>query len=227
MKDDGYRLSFSIRENNFYITDNLSGNIIIYNDGKIVHATLDFDVVKQHIKNIQEGLMTYTQRKLPMWKKLNGISSEYDKLIVTENEHFSWSLSYNGKKAIMNNNTFTYNNGFDKTRVLNMLNYVYATMLSLSPTLRPKRDIVRRIVDVGLLVWVYENNSVVVYEKNVHGNTMENCLVNGYHFPVVLVSSSVEQKSTTLFTSQLEELVTFPLDNSILTYYPPDEEAFN
>ena len=185
------------------------------------------DIIQQHLTNIQEALCSYKTVVLPFWKKLSGVSASNLEVVIVEDSHFSWEIGCDEFKAKVGNNTVTMERGFNKMEVLRAINYAYSLLLSTSPTLQPKRDIVRRVVDVGLLVWVNSEDSVVVYEKNVHGCIMENCLINSIYYPLVYVSSSKEAGQTTLFNSRLEELVSFPLDQSILTYYPPDEEAFD
>lgn len=224
MIDDGCRLSFSITGDSYSVTDTISGNAIINVRGNYTASSLDRDTVLQHIQNLQEALMTYKQRRA-VFNKIVPLSSN-STLIIRENTHFDWTLGLMAKGAQLADNVYTYNKDFDKDAVLRIINKVYASLLLMNATLNPKRDIVRRIADAGLLVWVYENHSVVVFEKDVLGNCMSNCMIDGIYFKVILVSTSKETGTTTLFTTQLEELLTFPTDDSIRTFYPCDENAF-
>lgn len=224
MRDDGFRLSFSIGTDSFSIADNLSGKTIIDIRGNFTADTLDVDVVLEHLRNLQEAILSYKEKPLFM-KAIPTISSN-SSLVIRENAHYDWTLGFMGKGAQLHDNTFTYTRGFNKEDVLSLINKTYATLLTKTTNLNPKRDIVRRIADVGLLVWVHDGHSVVTYEKNVAGNCMVNCMVDGNFFPVLIVSTSRDLGQTTLFTTSLEEIISFPTDNSILTFYPADEEAF-
>lgn len=225
MQDDGYRLSFSLSDGSFTIVDNLSGKSIINTRGNYTAFTIDREVALNHLKNIQEALMSYQEKQLFL-NKIPSLSGTQC-LIIRENAHFDWTIGYMGKGAQMVNSKLTYTRGFDKDSILSIINKVYATLLVKDVALNPKRDIVRRIADVGVLVWVYKGHSVVAYEKNISGNCMTGCLIDGLYFPVILVSTSRELNQTTLFNSKLEEILTFPLDDSILSYYSVDEEAFD
>ncbi len=227
MKDDGYRLSFSIKDDSFVITDTLNGTTIINTHGKFVSLTLDVNVAMQHIQNLQEAIMSYSEKWLTPFNTSKNIITTKKGIVVRENSHFSWSIGVPGNSALLENEVTYKTMGFDKLTVLNGINYVYSQLLIKQVVLNPKRDIVRRIIDVGLLVWVHEKNSLAVYEKNVSGNLMTNCLINGVYFNIVIVSSSRELGKTTLFNSKLEEIVSFPLDDSILAFYPIDEDAFD
>lgn len=224
MYDDGYRLSFSITKDSFNIVDNLSGESIINVRGNYISFTLDKDIALQHIKNIQEALMTYKTKRSLFSNDASAVLTVG--LSIQENAHFDWSLSLDRKGAKLKDNTLVMSSGFDKELALRTINKLYADLLTKSTVLNPKRDIVRRIVDAGLLVWVHKGNSVVVYEKNVTGNYMINCMFNGMFFPVLVVSTCKKTNSTTLFNSKLEEIATFPLDQSIMSFYPCDDEAF-
>lgn len=227
MKDDGYRLSFSIKGDGFCITDNLSGKTVIYNKERMVSSDIEQEVVITHICNAQEALMSYLVRRPKFFEKVSGQACNDGITLITEEEHYKWSVSCGQYKGVLHNNILMCDRKFDKMRVLNSINYVYATILGSKPPLNPRKDIVRRIADAGLLVWVYKKDSVAVCEKNVKGSVMSNCIINGDFYPLVIVSSSIELKEVTLFTPELKSILTLPLDNSILAYYPPDEDALD
>lgn len=224
MVDDGRRLTFSIKKNSFHIYDNLSGESVLYNSGKVLNANIPFDSIRTHLECLQEALLTYERNRV-FFKKIPGPVA--DDLYIVEESHFSWMISYRKSHAIVKDGRITHTSGFSCIDVLALMNMVFATTLSLKPTLCPKKDIVRRIVDIGLLVWVHDGDSVVVFENNVSGNTMTNCLVNGDYYPVLLVSTSVESNCAVLVTPDMEEVVSFPVDQSVLTYYPSDDSVFD
>jgi len=226
MKDDAYRLIISINDtDNYSISDALSGKTILCLKGNITASTLDIDVVLQHIRNLEEALMQY-RTSTKMFSKLPVLSGN-SRLTIREDAHFAWTLSYEGKSAVIKDNCVTRVVGFDVNYVLKTINKLYYTLTLHNKPLNPKRDIVRRIIDVGLVVWVHNGHSVVVYEKNISGNCMVDCLVDGVYFKTAIVSTSGELGVTTIFTTDLEELLSFPTDDSILTFFPADEKAFD
>ena len=227
MKDDGYRLSFSVKGDKFSITDNLSGNAIMFQQETFTAASLDKDVALNHIKALQEAIMSYTPKCLLLNRNKIPVLSETDVLVIRENSHFNWTLSRYGDTAQLENSTLTYTRGFNTNNVLSLINKMFATLMTKDEVLHPKRDIVRRIADAGVLVWVHGKNTVIVYEKDVSGNFMANCMINGIYFPLVIVSTSIEKGRTVLLNSQWEDIITFPLDKSITAFYPADEEAFD
>lgn len=219
MKDDGYRLSFSFREDGFSITDNLSGNMFISKAGKVIHNSLDTEIVQQHLKNIQEALISYSVERLPFWKKLSGPAVESKEVLIFEESHYEWSVCCDGLKAKLKDNVLICDHNFQSMPVLRVINYAYSILLTATKSLNPKRDVVRRIVDVGLLVWVTGENSLVVYESNVQGTKMQNCLINGIYYPEVSVDIDYTEQVSILRDSSNEELLRFPLDQSVLSYY--------
>lgn len=225
MIDDGNRLSFSITNSGFSITDNLSGAAIMYTQGTFTAFSLDKDIVLIHLKNIQEALMTYTCR-YTLLSKVPDMGSEKS-LVIREDNHFTWSLGYLGYGAKLEDNVIICKRGFDKGKALSLINKTYATLLTKDEVLTPKLDIVRRITDAGLIVWYYNKQTVVCFESNQNGNVMLNCLINKIYFPIVFVSISSRINKATLFNSKMEEIIEFPLDKSILNFYKTDEEAFD
>lgn len=232
MKIDNYRLSFSIREDSFYITDSISGNTLVYSKGSWMSDNLDKEVVIDHIKTLQEAMLTFKPQKASLFEDKSNMITSSKGVIIRENGKFDWSVCHEDCSAVIQNNRITYLRGFDYKIIVNRLNYMFTLLLNKGATLNPKRDIVRRIADVGVLVWVYGKHSLVVYESCIKGCTMYNCLINGVYYDTVLVSSSRESGTTTLFKvtegeDDMKEIISFPLDTSILEYYPPDEDAFN
>lgn len=226
MIEDGTRLTLSLSSNSFFITDTLTGKSIIFKDGNCSAFTLDKETVLKKIMTLQEALNTYTVKSVLPFQKLP-ILGYADKLIIREDSHFSWTIGVGGKAAQLHDNTYYKMHGFDEDLVLRRLNGVYSQILNLDIARDPKRDIVRRISDVGLLVWVYGKHSVAVYEKNVSGCCMSNCLIDGFYHEAVLVGTSVSHNRAVLLTPDLEEIVTFPLDNSILAYYPDGDKIYS
>ena len=148
-------------------------------------------------------------------------------LVIREDAHFQWTAGLQGKAMSLKDNRAVTSPGFDKNVVLSRINKMYSDILSVGRVLSPKHDIVRRISDAGLLVWVHDKHSVVCYEKDVLGSTMCNCLIDGMYFKLVFVSVSDVDNTCTLFNSQLGEIITYPLDDSIKTFYKADESFFD
>lgn len=226
MIEDGSRLTLSLGSDSFFITDTLTGKSIIFKEGHCSAFTLDKDVILNKISTLLEALNTYTVKSVLPFQKLPVIGYA-DKLIIREDSHFSWTIGVGGKAAQLHDHTYYKGHGFDEDLVLRRLNSIYSQILNLDIARDPKRDIVRRISDVGLLVWVYGKHSVAVYEKNVSGCCMANCLIDGTYYEAVLVGTSVSNKRAVLLTPNLEEIVTFPLDNSILAYYPDGDKIYS
>lgn len=224
MIEDGSRLSFSIDDKSFQITDTLTGKLVIWSNGNFNAFNIDKQVVLTHVKNLQEALMTFQPRH--MFRPKQSLSRNA-KLVIREDEHFHWTLGLNGKTAVLSDNTYYIVGGFGREIVLRRINRLLAEVMSVGEQLSPKHDIVRRISDAGLLVWAYNGHSVVCYEKDVMGSTMSNCLIDGVYFKLVFVSVSDEDDRCTLFNTQLGEIITYPLDNSIKVFYKADEDLFD
>lgn len=221
MVDTGNRLSYSINGDSFHITDVVNGKSIVCSNGTFVAFSIDKDVILDHLKNLSEALSSYEKRRNA--KKVVALSCS-DNIIIREDKHFTWTIGYSGKGATYEDNSYICTRGFDPVYILRAVNHVYVQILNAAKVLNPKRDIVRRISDIGLLVWVYEGHSVVVFEKNVEGACMSNCLVDGNYYDVLLVGTSKSKQKATLFDTDLNTILSFPLDDSILTYYPDGDE---
>lgn len=224
MHDDGRRLSFSIEDNAFIISDTLTGDLVIHRGEGFVKFDIDRDVIYAHLKNLQEALVSFTPKR--MFKKATSLSNS-GKLVIREDSHFHWTLGVRGKSAVLYDNVYVMSKGFDKDLVLRRINKVYAAVVSKNTCLAPKHDIVRRISDAGLLVWVHDGHSIVCYEKDVMGSTMSNCLIDGVYFKLVFVSVSDAEDRCTLFNTQLGEIISYPLDDSIKLFYMDDEHLFD
>lgn len=223
MVEDGFRLSYSVTKANTNIIDMLTGNTLSLVNNVIVTGTLDKDIVVNHLKNLTEAAMRATRR----YGLINrhGDSSK-NMLIIREDKHNEWTVSFDGSGCTIVNGVITTYRGFDYTAFLREVNRLYANIVNQTVPLNPKKNIVRRIADVGLLVWVYDGHSVVCYEDNVMGNYMLNCLIDGFHYDSVIVSTSRQNDITYILNNKLEEIIHFPLDESIESYYPCDDEAF-
>jgi len=224
MIEDGVRLSYSIFNENANVVNMLSGETLIVVGNNIVSAKLDTGVVVQHIRNLTELLLTSKYKK--SLRKKHGFTSD-DNLTVREENHNEYTISYQGCGCTVKDNIVTCYRGFDFDGCVRVINGLLSKLIQLTMPLEPKRDIVRRIADVGVLVWVYNGHSVVTYERNVMGNYMFNCLIDGKHYPSVVVSTSRAENSTCILDSKLELVLEFPLDKSIESYYPCDDEVFD
>lgn len=226
MVEDGVRLTLSLGKDTFHITDTLTGKTIIFKDGNCSAFTLDKDEVLEKLMTLQEALNTYTVRSPSPFQRMP-VLGYGDKLIIREDSHFSWTIGFGGRAAQLHDHTYVHSRSFDEDLVLRRLNSVYSQIMNMEIARNPKLDIVRRISDVGLLVWVYGGHSVAVYECNVDGCCMSNCLIDGTYYETVLVGTSMSNKEATLFTQDLDTIVTFPLDNSILAYYPDGDQIYS
>lgn len=219
MKDDGYRLYLSLNDfNDYTINEMLTGNSIIHKGSNYISDSLDKKVVLQHIQNLQEALLSSRKRvSLRMMAK----ASYSTNLVIKEERHDFWKITFNNKAAELHDGKLKYQPHFDITGLLQAINRLYCSLLAKGISLHPKRDIVRRIADVGVLVWVHDGHSVVCYEKNIQGITMTNCLIDGVYYDYVIVSSSEEMGTVNMFDKELnKEILEWPLDDSILAYYP-------
>lgn len=224
MTDDLSRLSISIDNHKFSVQDTMSGGYIYYNNGAFNGVTLDPSIVQSHLKSLNEALCSWKKKYRRFYK--GPVLSTGKTLAIREDKHFTWTLSYSNMSAHLEDGLMCMSYGFDVDKVIRNINLVAATVITANKILTPDRDIVRRIIDVGVLCWVHDGHSVVHYEKNVKGNTMLNCLIDGEFYPLVIVSASRDKDSVTLFTSDLAEIITYPLDDSILHFYCCDEDVF-
>ena len=71
-------------------------------------------------------------------------------------------------------------------------------------------------------MWVNGKDSLVVYEKDVDGLTMQDVIVNADYYSVLLVGIRKDVGLVSLLNCNLEEVISFPLDDSVLEYYPEE-----
>lgn len=219
MKEDGYRIYLSYgSDSDFTVNEMLTGNNIIYQDDNYVMDNLDKDIAIQHIQNLQTELLSCSRSaKIG----LSFAMSYRNTLVVKEEGHNHWVINYKDKTAVVKDGKLTHALGFDINGLLRTLNKLHCKLLEKGISLNPKRDIVRRIADVGVLVWVYNGHSVVCYEKNINGITMKDCLIDGVYYDCVVVSSSKVMGTVNMFNKELnKEILEWPLDDSILAFYP-------
>lgn len=220
MKDDGARLSLTCDSESFTITDNLTNKTIIYTKGKFTQFAIDKEIVCNHLNNLQQ-LLTTVSKSCFGYKPFGRFPSR-ESLTVMERDHYEYRLIVHGKCGDLTETSLRCQFGFDVYAALRFLSKVYSLIIQSDKTLNPSRDIVRRIVDVGVLVWVYDGHSIVCYENNIKGLTMSACLIDGKYYDVVIVSVNIEDNRCTLFDSELRIIIEYPLDDSILTYYKED-----
>lgn len=227
MREDGHRLSFSFDNENFTITDNLSNDVVVCVKGDFKAFDIEKDVLITHLSNLSEVLSTVNYKKrLGNRNSLNKYSG-HKGILIMERDHFTWDIVQNSKQCFVIEGQGTMIRGFKPVIVLRAVNKALSLVMQRDIMLKPSKDIVRRISDVGVLVWAYNKHSIVCYEKNILGSTMLKCLVDGVYYHMVYVSVSREESRVTLFNQNLRELITYPLDDSILVFYSPDEEAFD
>lgn len=224
MHDTRHRLSFSLNYDKIVINDNLESGVILFDKGSFSCFSIDKKLILQEIQNIMTAL---SKAKKQTMIKLNNKPISKDSLVINTVGYFQWQLSYMGKGAYLTDTVFKVEMGFDIDRITSYLAKAQAEVIRSDQILTPRVDIVRRIPDAGLLVWVYRGHSIVCYERSVDGSTMHDCLVDGKYYPLAIVSVSEESGECVLFTHELEEIITYPLDASITHFYKADERMFD
>ncbi len=224
MIDTRHRLSFSLNYNKIVINDNLQSGVVLYENGAFSSFSIDKDVVITELQNIIAALNMVKKQTMI---KLNNKPVARDSLVINTVGYYQWQLGYMGKGAYLTNDTFKVEMGFDVDKITSFVNKALAEVIRSDKILTPRVDIVRRIPDAGLLVWVYNGHSIVCYERNVEGSTMHDCLVDGTYYPLAVVSVSEERGECVLFTHDLQEIITYPLDASITHFYKADERMFD
>lgn len=225
MQDTGERYSITIVKNGISIVENLSGKQAVYQGKGFLSFDIDSDSILSKLKSIQEAMLTYKKRKLPqIFKKpAEGV----DKITIVEKGHYHWEIEVGKYKATIKDNKILAHAGFKQDFFLKQLNHVIAAIYNYKRPRKPRYDIVRRIADAGILVWVNGNDSLVVYERDVDGCTMADCLVNGDYYNILIVGASIEKGVATLANMDLEIIAEFPLDESVLEYYPDCTSMFD
>lgn len=216
MSDYTSTFNYSICPSTFSIYDFVGGGTALYRDGGFQSFSVNKELLMRDIKQIIAGLGTFKREQRYGMK--DGLYE--DGFTVVRAEGYSrWILTHNNKTAIVDNGFVYHMRGFDFMNVISNLNKVLAEVIQAGQILTPRVDIVRRVADAHLLVWVYGGHSVVCYEEGVQGMCMSNCLIDGDYYPVVIVSTSREDNRVVLFTMDLEEIVEFPFDKSIEFFY--------
>lgn len=226
MVDNGLRLSMRITNNDFSITDALTGASTMFSyvgDTFIIKQLKDKDIASV-IDTLIEAINSANEKVKWFTGKPDLSGGAYVQVISTG--HYDWNITYCGLTAELKNGVLYRPRNFDTSLVCRLLFSVYQILMRDSVVLSPKTDIVRRIPDVGLLVWVHNGHSVVCYEKAVQGSCMVSCFIDGNYFRLVFVSPSYETNTVTLLTPNLSEIITFPLDKSVTFFYQCDEDAF-
>lgn len=211
------RLTYEIVGENFTIHDTITGGVIIYKNGNFESYTLDKETVVRNVRLLIESLHTCTVKKSHRSPEILG--SCYDAMAIRTDGPFKWSISYGMCAGTVASSVLRITHKFDVQRVLGALNKLVYVLTTADQILTPRVDIVRRIPDAKLVVWVWKENSTVCYEDSIKGCTMSNCLINGIYYDVVLVSANSDAKTCTLFTTNLDPIVEYPLDDSITFFY--------
>lgn len=221
MKEDGLRLSFSIEKDNFVINDTLSGKVVLNVHGNFTACNIEREDIINHLDNLQEALMSY-QKSKPLFFKPRALSIT-DSIVIRENDHFCWTISHDGETAEIKDNRIDMTSHFDLDLLLKRINRVLAHVVSAESTLISKTSIIRRLSDVGMLIWKYKEHSAVVYEDNCNGTMMFDCLIDGmfYQYAVVFFN---DDKTVSVYTNNYEEIMRVPLDESISYYFKAPQE---
>lgn len=225
MTEDGKRLFLSIRHDSFSITDNLTGKIFIATAPgcKVTACTLDSESIIKHIDNIQEALTTF--KRVNKWRSKEEPLSSNSTLIIREEAHHWWTISYGGLVAIVKNGSIITTKSFDVTLVLRKINFVRSILYNnTTQKLTPQLDTVRRIAECGAVLWNYKNHHIFGYECNISGCTMIDCFVDRIYHKLIFVSVSEDKNEVNVFDKKLNLLFSCPLDDSIRYFYKDDSE---
>lgn len=226
MMDDGARLSIQISGPRFNIIDGVTGKYMLCRDNGTIIATLGKACVEQHIKNLNEALNSKSVKTRRRFFKPVSVKGDTD-IVIQEIKHETYRIIHNGYSAEIRNGVLICDRNFDTVMILRGLNYIWSKLVTMQTSLTPTRDIVRRIADVGVLVWVWGGHSLVCYEKNIAGSIMLNALFDGTCFTELFVSVNLDQNVCRLFDSNLSLVIELPVDQSILTYYPNDTDVLD
>ena len=223
MLDDGNRLSYSIRGKNVTVTNNLDGSMLVKTQSQAQPiVTLDRKVLYNHIQTIQEIIL---RNKFKSFGYRPFKKDAEDGVQVIECDHFCYRFIVDGKCAEATELSFRGQRGFNADKLMNALNYSYSVAVTSDPALQPKRDIVRRIADVDLLVWVHDGHTLVCKADNINECTLINCLVDNDVYRLVYVSINTDDDRCYVFDSNLNEIFSAPIDASILAYFHNDTEG--
>lgn len=220
MNDSGNRYRITVSPNQFFITENISGKKISFVDNQFMNFELDEKDIIDKIQTIQEAILTYTKVRRIHIPRL--LVTHSDTVQIDEYGHYKWRLVAGKKKAGIKDGQIHMQFGFDVDQTLRSLSFITSIIHNYKQPRNPKYDIVRRIADAGLLVWVNGKDSLVVYEKDVDGLTMQDVIVNADYYSVLLVGIRKDVGLVSLLNCNLEEVISFPLDDSVLEYYPEE-----
>lgn len=214
------RINLEISSNSFLVHDSISGGVIIYEEGQFKAFALDRDSVFSRIQMLQTCLLSWS--KVRCFKQPSDVLSDSDRVVIREDGQESWTISYNGFSAKLSNGRLKYHHKMNVDIILSYVNKLACLLLSADKILQPHVDIVRRIPDARLVVWTYKEHSTVCYEDGIKGATMNNCLIDGKYYDVVLVQSDEDSMTCTLMTTNFDVIVEYPLDDSIKFFYEDD-----
>lgn len=221
---DLMKLTYSWSQDTCTIYDGMSNKSLqIDLDTCSCLGTLDTEAIIPEIMALIESLNTYTMQRKMFLKN----PTDYKQgIVIRDLGHFHWDCSEEGNYAMIEANKITASSSFNKGDVLRKLYSTVTLIQSLKPRLDPRVDIVRRIPDCRLLVWVYKNTCIAVAERNIEGMAMSNALINGEYYQALLVDVSRENNTCNVFDFSTGDAVfSCPVDNSILTYFVSSEDA--
>ena len=216
MKDDGYRLSFSISNQDATINDSLSGNLVIKRKKAFISQNINRDVLINHLRNLQEAMMTY--KRVKSLKSKAPVLSTNTTLIIREDSHEEWTVSQNGVSIKIKNQTITAPSRTDFTSMLKLVNGLLADIISNYKSDFAHYSIVRRIADAGIVIWTYKEHTAVCYESNIFLQTMCHCLIDGMYYAFAFVYYN-DDDTVSLYTNSYEEIIRVPVDDSIREIY--------
>ena len=216
------RLNVEIKYNSFVIHDPLSGGTVLFKDDCFQAFNLDRDMVVQRMASLQSSLLTAKKSTALLGMSLTRPSEE---VIVSINDDgvLSWTIYCDGKTGILQDGKLKTDFYFNSDLLLSKVNWVVFNLVRATRILQPRTDIVRRIPDAHLVVWVWNGHSVVCYEDGINGVTMDNCLIDGKSYDLVLVQADETTGTCTLISKDFKMLAEFPLDDSIQFFYKDEK----
>ena len=104
---------------------------------------------------------------------------------------------------------------------------MYSILLTANKILDPKHNIIRKISDIGAIIWKYKGHSVLTYEQYVANDYITNCLVDGIFYDQIFVSVSFEEGTVRLLKpNDLTTLFEAPIDESVLVFHKEKTDIF-
>lgn len=226
MRDNGHCMTFSWPDNDHCtISDSTTGKFVRLDlrTGKIV-GDLDKNAILMDMKNVIEFVNTYPRKAATFMKNNTGYTQG---VVAREFTHGSWDLVENGYYATAKEGLLTHHKKVNFDNVCRCINATIAMLEKAIMPLNPKSNIFRVIADCRLLVGVHDGHCIAVAQKNVENVVLHNALVDGEYYEHLIVGTSREQNSCTIYRpTDGEPIFQCPLDASVVAYFRPAEDEY-